>query len=76
MFGATGNRLFRDFPLLCAEFATCVRVHIKSWEVATGDIKANTMAFLEDIESWVELECELVGFAQIKQFLMIAGTNN
>ena len=34
------------------------------------------MAFLEDIESWVELECELVGFAQIKQFLMIAGANN
>ena len=82
VFGAMVNRLLRDFlPSFYAEFSSCVRVHVKSREVATGDIKADTMIFLEDIGSWVELEDELVDFARIEQFglfptVTIVGTDN
>jgi hypothetical protein len=76
------NRLFCDFlPSLYTKLTTCVRVHVKSWKVATGDIKADTMAFLENVGSWVELKGELVDFARIEQFglfptVTIASTDN
>ena len=61
------DRLHKILCRLCSNRASCIGVAIKTREVATGYLQADTMTRFEDIRCCPQIEMELIDLSRFHE---------